>query len=227
MPLFQYFKKVDGNYPGTELPDPQQALSKEVPSSSISAANTEIAAVLQPSAAGTKAVRGTYLKISAEKKAEIGQHAAEHGVLATVRYYATKLPVPLKESSVRTWKNAYTAQLCRLRHDGKDNPKVEALPSKRRGRPFLLGEEVEMQVRAYLKALRANGAVVNTAIAIGCAEGIIRNKDSNLLAANGGHITLTISWAKHLLERMGFVKQKASTKAKINIDDFEAVKEQP
>ena len=63
---------------------------------------TEIAAVLQPSAAGAKAVRGTYLKISAEKKAEIGQRAAEHGVLATVRYYATKLPVPLKESSVRT-----------------------------------------------------------------------------------------------------------------------------
>ena len=166
MALFQYFKKMDGNYPGTKLPDPQGALSKEVPSS-ISAANTEIAAVLQLSAAGTKVVRGTYLKISAEMKAEIGQRAAEHTdrVLATVRYYATKLPVPLKESSVRTWKNAYTAQLRRLRQDGKDNPKVKVLPSKRRGRLFLLG--VEMQVRAYLKVLRANGAVVNTAITIG------------------------------------------------------------
>ncbi len=102
----------DGNYPGTTLhvPDPQGALSKEVhvPSSSISAANTEVAAVLQPSAAGVKAVRGTYLKIGAEKKAEIGQRAAEHGVLVTVRYYATRLPVPLKESTVRTWKNAYS-----------------------------------------------------------------------------------------------------------------------
>jgi len=56
---------------------------KEVHSSSISAANTEIATVLQPSAAAVKVVRGTYLKISAEKKAEIGQRAAE----------ATKLPV--------------------------------------------------------------------------------------------------------------------------------------
>ena len=92
--VFQYFKKVDGNYPGTKLPDPQGALSKEVPSSSISAANTEIVAVLQPSAASAKAVRGTYLKISAEKKAKIGQRAAEHGVLVTVRYYVTKLPVP-------------------------------------------------------------------------------------------------------------------------------------
>jgi len=45
-------------------------------------------------------VRETYLKISAEKKAEIGQCAAEHGVLVTVWYYAMKVPAPLKESSV-------------------------------------------------------------------------------------------------------------------------------
>ena len=116
-------------------------------------------------------------------------------------------------------------QLRRLRQDRKDNQKVEALPSKRRGRPFLLREEVEMQIRAYLKDLHANGAVVNTAIAIGCAEGFIRNKDSNLLTANGGHIALVKSWAKHLLERIGFVKRRASTKATIDIDDFKAVKE--
>jgi len=36
--------------------------------------------------------RGTYLKMSSEKKAEIGKRAAEHGVLATVRYYASRLP---------------------------------------------------------------------------------------------------------------------------------------
>ena len=42
------------------------------------------------------------MKMSSEKKAEIGKRAAEHGVLATVRYYASRLPEPLKESSVRT-----------------------------------------------------------------------------------------------------------------------------
>jgi len=39
MALLQYFRKVDGNYPGTKLPDPQGALLKEVPSLSISTAN--------------------------------------------------------------------------------------------------------------------------------------------------------------------------------------------
>ena len=92
-------------------------VSRDQATSSTRSVNTEIAAVLHPSTASAKAVRGTYLKISTEKKAEaeIRQRAAEHGVLATVWYYAMKLPVPLKESLVRTWKNAYTAKLCRLR----------------------------------------------------------------------------------------------------------------
>ena len=53
-----------------------------------------------------------------------------------------------------------------------------------------------MQVRAYLSALREHGAVVNTAIAIGCAEGIVRSKKCSLLASNGGHIIFTKSWSK-------------------------------
>ena len=163
-----------------------------------------------------------YQKLSAERKAEIGKRAAEHRVITTVRYYASKL---LKESSVRTWKNVYTKEKQRLRKEGKDSTTIEELPSKKRGRPYLLGDDMEMQVRAYLTALRANGAVVNTAIAIGCAEGIVRSKDRSL-AVNGGHIALTKSWSKHLLERMGFVKRRASTKAKVNIEDFASVKSQ-
>ena len=105
-----------------------------------------------------------YQKLSAEKKAEIGKRAAEHGVITTVRYYASKLPEPLKESSVWTWKNVYTKEKQRLRKEGKDSTTIEELPSIKRGRPYLLGDDMEMQVRAYLTALRANGAVVNTAI---------------------------------------------------------------
>ena len=52
-----------------------------------------------------------------------------------------------------------------------------------------------MQVRAYLTALREHGAVVSTAVAIGCAGGIVKSKDSNLLAFSGGHISLTLGQA--------------------------------
>ena len=98
MAMFQYFKRVDGQYPGSKLPDPQGALAQEVPSRTISAPNTEVA-LLQQAGGAKVSTRRTYLKMSSEKKAEI---AAEHGVLATVRYYASRLPEPLKERSVHT-----------------------------------------------------------------------------------------------------------------------------
>ena len=93
-------QRVDVQYPGSKLPDPQGALGQEVPSRAISAANTEVA-LLQQAGGAKVSTRGTYLKMSSEKKAEIGKRAAEHGVLATAHYYTSRLPEPLKESSVR------------------------------------------------------------------------------------------------------------------------------
>ena len=37
------------------------------------------------------------------------------------------------------------------------------------------------------------------------------------VAQNGGHIRLTKHWARYLLSRMGFVKQRANTKSKVCI----------
>ena len=58
------------------------------------------------------------------------------------------------------------------------------------------------------------------------AEGIVRNKDSNLLAKNSGPILITKYWAKSLMIRMNFVKRKATTKAKISNVNFEENKTQ-
>ena len=46
MAMFQYFKRVDGQCPGSKLPDPQGALAQEVPSRAVSAANTKVATTL-------------------------------------------------------------------------------------------------------------------------------------------------------------------------------------
>lgn len=218
MALYRYFKQHSND----KLPHPQGPLSIEIPSTAIVSANEEVRRVVSKEPAKK---RGPYSKFSAEQRAAIGKRAAEYGIVAAIRYYAKQYP-DLKESSVRTWKNAYTSEIKKRRRQGREDVSVKKLPEKKRGRPFLLGEELEMQVRAYLNALRVNGAVVNTAIAIACAEGIVRNKDSNLLASNGGHITLTKHWGKHLLSRMGYVKRRASTKAKVAVRDFEEVKAQ-
>ena len=55
---------------------------------------------------------------------------------------------------------------------------------------------------------------------------MVRNVDANLLACNGRRIILSKPWARGLLGRMGMVKRRASSKAKISIENFEAVKEE-
>ena len=44
----------------------------------------------------------------------------------------------------------------------------------------------------------------------------------HFLQCSGGHIALTKSWSKHLLERMGLVKRRVSTKAKLTLASTKA-----
>ena len=46
------------------------------------------------------------------------------------------------------------------------------------------------------------------------------------LECNGGHIALKKSWAKYFLGKMNFVKQKATTKSKLIVKNFEEVRYQ-
>ena len=129
----------------------------------------------------------------------------------------------MRESTVRTWMNQYRSQLKFKKQSGSE-VSVKSLDNKKRGRPFLLGEELDRQVQAYIKCLRENGAVINTQIVMAVAEGIVKSHDSNLLKVNGDHITCSKSWAKSLLSRLGYVKRRASTKMKVLPSDFEACK---
>ena len=96
----------------------------------------------------------------------------------------------------------------------------------KRGRPLLLGDELDRRVQAYILDLRSNGAVINSTIVIAVAQGIVSHYDSNMLEQNGGHITLSKTWAKYLLHRMGFTKRRASTKAKLSVSNFLQLQEQ-
>ena len=124
----------------------------------------------------------------------VGKRVAEHGVTATIRYYAKCCPdLVLKEATVRRLKNVYLSELKKGSFEashhselGGNSEVVQQLPPKKKGCPLLLGEELDRQVRDYLQVLRRNGAAVNTAIVIACGDGIIRSKDANLLAINGG-----------------------------------------
>ena len=55
---------------------------------------------------------------------------------------------------------------------------------------------------------------------------IVRKTDKNLLKDNGGPIDITKTWAKSLLSRLGYVKWKASSTAKVEPSNYEQLIEQ-
>ena len=102
---------------------------------------------------------------------------------------------------------------------------VDSLPRKSQGRPILLGREIDKAVQEYVEATRNAGGVVNTAIVMAAAVGIMSSRNMTVLKSHGGHVEITKSWAKSLLQRMGYVKQKCSNAGKISPTHFAEIKE--
>ena len=110
---------------------------------------------------------------------------------------------------------------------GKESVKViNWLPVAKIGRPLLLGEDLDKKVQNYLFSLRNVGGVINTAIVQAAAAGMVKRKDPRLLGSYGGHISFSKDWARHMLQRIGFVKRKGTTKAKSQVDNFDKLKYQ-
>ena len=224
MSILKYFRQdVDGSATN-KLPDPHGSLSKEVPSSAIERANTSVMPIIEHLESGK---RGKYLILTPAQRYKIGRRAAEHGVTATLCYYSRRFAeLKLKETSVRRLKNEYHASLKKPGASSSSVEEIKELHCKKAGKPLLLGEELDKQVREYVKYMREHGAVVNSAVVMGAAEGIVMSKDANLLACNGGGINLTKDWAKSLLRRMGMVKRRVSSKSKVNVEEFDVLKEE-
>lgn len=102
---------------------------------------------------------------------------------------------------------------------------VNTLEIKRKGRPLLLGTDLDAAVQEYIQSLRMAGGVVNTLVVMAAAEGIVAVRDVSKLVSHGGHIDITKTWARSLLIRMGYVKRKCSTSGKIPMVQFEELKE--
>ena len=212
------------------LPDPTSPLSSVVPSSTIEAVNRSVENVLDDKEDQSiqKGTRGHYETFSAKEKASVARCAAEIGVTKAIRKLEKQYPGrQLKESTVRAWVKRYKFELKeQCKTETMDGTPINELENKRRGRPLLLGKELDDQVKAYILTMRDKGAVINSAIVTACASGVVKKHDANLLKCNGGHIEFTKHWASNFLERLGFVKRKASTSAKVSVSDFEERKAQ-
>ena len=207
MSLLKYFKPV--------LPSSAQTGIGE---SATLAANKEVEKITEPPSTSRK--RKQYATYTEEDRGKIGRYAAENGNVATLKRFKSEYK-DLVESTVRSFKKKYLAAVAEKRA-AQDYTEVSAIPSLKRGRPLTLGE-IDGEVQQYLRALRAAGTPVNSAIVIASAKGIVMTKNRSLLAEYGGHIVLTSSWAKSLLIRMGMVYRKASTtRCKLSPQEFDA-----
>ena len=91
---------------------------------------------------------------------------------------------------------------------------VIELPQKKCGRPLLLQEELEEEVKLFIKASRAEETVVKTEPIMGTATGVVISHDANLLVENGGYINITREWAQQLLQRRnGFSEAERDNKS--------------
>ena len=134
MALFKYFKvdkcvKQDSD---AVLPNSSGPLVQTIPPSRIDAINDDLKPVVETMMDKGKTTQGMYEKFSSDEKARVAKHAAEHGVLSTVRHYAKIWPDrPLKEGTVRGWKNRYNCEVAMLKRSGKEIVVRELIDQKR------------------------------------------------------------------------------------------------
>ena len=138
--------------------------------------------------ASTGKKRGSYATTSEELKAKVVKYTAENGASASLRHLKSAQELDLKESTVRGWVTTYQKRLDSLRKEGKPLT-VSVLSEKSRGKPLLVGNELEEQLKPFVGQLRSFWAVVNSAIVRAAARGIIMAKDANLLEENEGAST--------------------------------------
>jgi len=141
------------------------------------------------------------------KKAAYGRRAAECGFTSTVRHF-TKVNIKehtLSPSTLFGWKENYLKELAKRKKDVL--LEVKELPPRKRGRPLLVGNKLDTQIQLYVKELWNNGAVINIAIVMATAEGLVQHHDVSLLAKHGEPIAITKHWARSLMLRMHYVKR--------------------
>ena len=76
--ILKYFKPIVKS----ALPSPEGPLSRDVPSSSIEAANKSVIAVVESEEGAIKQKRGSYEKYSPKEKATIANYTVLHGTSA-------------------------------------------------------------------------------------------------------------------------------------------------
>ena len=148
--------------------------------------------------------RGKYNSYTPEERAQIGKYALENGNTRAARHFSKVLNRKVtinREKAQGRVRAGFGAK------NDPEGPLIKCLPTKVQGRPLLLGQDLDKAVQEYIEATRAVGGVVNMAIVMAAAVGIVSSRDVTKLSSHGGYVNITKTWAKSLLKQMGYVKR--------------------
>ena len=98
----------------------------------------------------------------------------------------------MKDTSVRGWKNAYCKELLSQSSRKRGPVEIVELPQKRRGRPLLLGDELEQEVKMVPFS-------VNTETVMGTARGVVISHDANLQLVRVKVMLVIVGTHEHML----------------------------
>ena len=210
--MLRYFKPLNDRPPNLPRPnDPSHGL----PAAAVRAANEKVEEVLGSSCQGPKTQgqgqteakkrRGPYGAYSSELRAKIGRYASENGVAAARRKFSTDLNRSVNESTIRGMRDAYLKEL-----KSSPNEVPMSLPKGCPGRPLLLGKEWDDKVKSFITALRRSGGSISTKLVIAGTTGLLQSAKPPILTQHGGTVSIDKSWARSLLDRMGYSKRKAT-----------------
>lgn len=90
---------------------------------------------------------------------------------------------------MRDWRDLYYKALLKKAKAAKAGAEVQ-LPSKKCGKPPLLGDELDRHLQQLILCMRARGVSINTSVVIGMGRGILLKHNRSHLEEYGGMIKL-------------------------------------
>ena len=102
---------------------------------------------------------------------------------------------------MREWKKPYLNKLKEKFKSAKVGKEVFVMapPSKKRGRPPLLGEKLDKYLQEAIVHMHSRGTLVGTTIVVGTGRGILLMHGKTSVKEFGGSFVLNKEWAKSVL----------------------------
>ena len=103
-----------------------------------------------PSPGSRKRKRGGYKTYTPEQRAKYAKFAVEIGVAKAAKKLSTQLGARVSETTIRSMRDDYNKKVKVNLAQRINNADINKLPTKIRGRPLLLGQELDSDVKKFI-----------------------------------------------------------------------------